>query len=245
VDGTALAGVAFKKGTWFWLRLTPGSVRELTARLESVYGSKVLTRRQDPLDCLILMILSQATSDTNRDRAFRRLKQRFPRWRDVMEADVSEVADAIRPGGLAGQKAPRIRTILRQLEQYHGRLSLDFLAEMDAGEAMSFLQTFTGVGPKTAACVMLFAAGYPVFPVDTHINRILKRLGWYEGNDPAKLQEVMNKVVPPECAYSLHMNLIQHGREVCRAGKRRRCEVCVLKDWCKLNRRGDYCGQED
>jgi endonuclease-3 len=204
------------------------------------YSQREWRPRLDPLSELIFTILSQNTSDVNRDRAWERLKERFPTWESVLAADATEIADAIRPGGLADIKAPRIQEALRaikreqrpELDEGRDEFTLDFLAEMEVDEARRWLTSLNGVGPKTAAIVLLFSLGKPAFPVDTHVHRVSRRLGLI-GPKTSREQahEVLEELLPPEIYYTFHLNLIAHGRGVCQA-RRPRCETCVLQEHC-------------
>ncbi|HHV43273.1 MAG TPA: endonuclease III [Firmicutes bacterium] len=212
-------------------------VQKIVQRLEAAYGRPTLTKDRDGVDELVLTILSQNTNDLNRDRAFARLRERFPSWEAVKEAPVEEIEEAIRPGGLARTKAPRIKKALAAIERERGEISLDWLAQTTTEEAAAFLTSLEGVGPKTAACVLLFAFRRPVFPVDTHIWRLAKRLGLVdEGTDAPSTQRVFEELVSPEDYFPFHLNLIRHGREVCKA-QRPRCPACILGDLCKYPRK--------
>ena len=191
---------------------------------------------REPLSVLISAILSQNTSDVNRDQAWERLKERFPTWESVLAANPVEIAEAIRPGGLANVKAPRIQEILRAIRRERGEFTLDFLAEMEVDEARQWLTSLNGVGPKTAAIVLIFSLGKPAFPVDTHVHRVSRRLGLI-GLKTSREQahEVLEELLPPEIYYTFHLNLIAHGREVCKA-RRPRCTACVLREHCDYYR---------
>jgi endonuclease-3 len=195
------------------------------------YGQREWHPRE-PLSVLISAILSQNTSDVNRDRAWERLKDRFPSWESVLAAETAELAEAIRPGGLADIKAPRIQKALRVIERDRGEFTLDFLAEMEVDEARRWLTSLNGVGPKTAAIVLLFSLGKPAFPVDTHVHRVSRRLGLIgPKTSREKAHEVLEELLPPEIYYTFHLNLIAHGREVCKS-QRPRCATCVLQEHC-------------
>ena len=196
------------------------------------YGQREWRPRLDPLSELIFTILSQNTSDVNRDRAWSRLKARFPTWESVLAADTAELAEAIRPGGLANVKAPRIQEVLRVIKREQGEFTLDFLAEMKVDEARRWLTSLHGVGPKTAAIVLLFSLGKPAFPVDTHVHRVSQRLGLI-GLKTSREQahDALEKLLPPEIYYTFHLNLIAHGREVCKS-QQPRCATCVLRKHC-------------
>lgn len=205
------------------------AVAKLLAR---VYGKGRWAAEEDPLDSLIGTILSQNTSDTNSGRAFGSLKRRFPTWGKALKASPRQIAEAIHPGGLAGIKSRRIRAILSEIKRTRGRLDLGFLKDMPPEEGYDYLLSFKGVGPKTAACVLLFACRKPVFPVDTHILRLGKRLGWAKPKESAEaFQERMQGTIPREWVYSLHINLIAHGRGVCRP-RSPKCGECVLVKLC-------------
>jgi len=196
------------------------------------YGHREWRRHRDPLSELIFTILSQNTSDVNRDRACRQLIERFPTWEAVRDADVEEIAAAIRPGGLANIKAPRIKNILQTITERCGGLSLDFLADMSVEEAKEWLGSLKGVGPKTVACVLLFSCGKPVLPVDTHVYRVSKRLGLIPPKaSAAKAHSLLEEMLPDEAIYDFHLNMIAHGRQVCKSQKPR-CDACVLAGYC-------------
>jgi endonuclease III len=194
-------------------------VKGIYEALAPIYGELEWQPRTDPLSELLLTILSQHTSDVNRDRAFRAMRERFPTWEQVRDAPTEELADAIRSGGLANTTAPRIQQVLRQIsEARDGRLDLDFLMEMPIDEAKTYLAGFSGVGPKTAACVLMFACGMPVLPVDTHVYRVSGRLGLIDQRSTAdKAHTELEEIVEPEDRYNFHIFLIKHGRQVCKA----------------------------
>jgi endonuclease-3 len=215
------------------VRTDEAVIREVDKRLMALYGDKRWRQRAKPLDELILTVLSQHTNDVNRDKAYTELRRRFPKWEQVLDAPVRQIAAAIKSAGLANQKAPRIKAILQKIADANGgKLDLAFLGAMPLPEALAWLQRLPGVGPKTAACVLLFSFGKPVFPVDTHIYRIAKRLGWIDAKvSEAKANALLDDIVPDDIKYRLHLNLIQHGRTICRA-QRPRCEICPLTDLC-------------
>ncbi|MCD6288861.1 MAG: endonuclease III [Anaerolineae bacterium] len=201
-------------------------------RLVEEYGRPAWHSHGDPVDILVSTFLSQNTSDTNSSRAFRALRDRFPTWEAVINAPVEEIEEAIRPGGLARSKAPRIQAALRRIIEERGDLTLDFLVDMPLDQAKAWLQSIHGVGAKTAAIVLLFSLGRPVFPVDTHVHRVSKRLGIVPPNaSPEQTQKKWETLVPQETFYPLHINLIRHGRQVCKS-RDPRCHICILQDLC-------------
>jgi endonuclease-3 len=206
--------------------------------LTQVYGERKETLRPDPIDELVSTILSQNTNDNLRDQAFYSLRQHFPTWEQVRDASVQEVAEAIQVAGLSQHKAPAIQRALRRISEERGELSLDFLRSVRVEEAKAWLTSIKGVGPKTAAIVLLFTLGMPAFPVDTHIHRVTMRLGLIPAKTSReKAHEILEALLPPKKYYSAHLNLIRHGREVCQA-RRPRCEECMLRDLCDYYRAG-------
>ncbi|HEY9524273.1 MAG TPA: endonuclease III [Thermopolyspora sp.] len=184
------------------------------------------------IDQVVATVLSQHTSDRNSERAFTQLKTRFPKWEQVADAPVEDVADAIRCGGIANQKARRIQQILTAIEEREGSIDLDRLHDLDDETVESYLTSLPGVGPKTAACVLVFSMGRPAFPIDTHVHRVTTRLGWIPPNTTAeKAYRLLAPRVPPDIRYELHLALIAHGRTICQA-RQPRCSECVLRDLC-------------
>jgi len=208
-------------------------------RLLDVYGEPEWRRPLPPLDELISTILSQNTNDRNRDRAFDALRARFPSWEAVRDAPLEVVIEAIRPAGLANQKAQRIQEVLREITRLRGALELDFLQDLPLEEARSWLMQFKGVGPKTAAIVLLFSLGRPAFPVDTHIYRVSGRIGLRPAEMTVEETHAwLESLLPPETWYAAHLNLIRLGREVCQA-RRPQCDRCPIREFCDYGRQMD------
>ena len=186
----------------------------------------------DPLDMLVATVLSQATSDTNSDRTWDALKRRFPSWERVLRARESTLADTIRAGGLANQKARVIRDILKQVKERTGALTLRSLRDAPLEEAARFLSSLRGVGPKTVACTLLFSCGKNIFPLDTHIFRVLRRVGLVPAKcSDERAHELMTALVPAGKFYPFHVNLIRHGRALCRP-REPLCERCPIVEYC-------------
>lgn len=206
-------------------------ILQIHRRLAKAYGPS-RRRRRDAVSELVSTILSQNTNDRLRDLAYARLRQRFSTWEDVRRAPPRQIISAIRPAGLAYQKGPRIKSALDRIFQKRGKLSLDFLHRLPVSEARDWLTAIPGVGPKTAAIVLLFSLGKPAFPVDTHIHRVTRRLGLLGPKvSREKAHQILEELVPPSRYYDLHLLLIEHGRRICRAPQPR-CRECVLKDLC-------------
>ena len=211
-------------------------IDELCRKLRVAQGETRRPQGLPPLDELIVTILSQSTTDANCEAAFQSLRGRFPDWDSVRVARVASIERAIREAGLSRLKAPRIKRILQSIHTRHGRMSLDFLRDMPSHEAAAYLQRFSGVGPKTAACVLLFACDMPVLPVDTHVHRVSRRLGLIGANTRAdKAHEELSALVRPELVLEFHLRLIGHGRTICTA-RRPRCPDCVLRTHCPEGR---------
>lgn len=209
------------------------SLKYIIQNLERAYGvPENEWAGSDLLDMLVSVILSQATSDTNSRRTFAELKSRYPTWGGVLRARESSIASAIKSGGLANQKARVIKNLLKQISEQHGSLDLSFVAEMSNEGATKYLSKFRGIGPKTVACTLLFACGKDVFPLDTHIFRVLRRVGLVpEKCSDARAHEMLNRIVPAGKFYSFHVNLIRHGRKICRP-REPLCERCPVVEYC-------------
>jgi endonuclease-3 len=211
---------------------TPRRVRAIVRRLERRFGALVPPRAADPLDELILTVLSQHTSDVNADRAFASLRAAFPTWASVVAAPEPAVADAIRSGGLANTKAPRIQAILREVHDREGAYDLSRLRDVSDADARAYLTSLPGIGPKTAAVVLSFALGRDAIPVDTHVHRVARRLGLVPPKATAEQADrLLHDLVPEGLRTRLHVGLIRLGREICKAPTPR-CNVCPLKDLC-------------
>jgi endonuclease III len=206
--------------------------QQIAALLAECYGYPTWRQHLPPVDELVDCILSQNTSDRNRDIAFDALKAKYKTWEAVRDAPVEDVIDLIRPAGLSNTKGPVIQSVLRQIGEEHGTISLDFLTEMPIEEAKAYLTKFNGVGPKTAAIVLLFALNKPAFPVDTHVHRVTQRLGLIGPRTSREQAHVeLEQIVPPDQFYQAHLNIIEHGRKVCKA-PRPRCGECPLTELC-------------
>ena len=201
--------------------------------LDEYHGEKQWSNGRPILDELIYTILSQNTSAANSDRAYESLVNRFETWQAVAGSPVEDIASAIKSGGLANIKAPRIKNILLQIgERQHGDTNLDWLAELTDKEAVDYLLGFEGVGRKTAACVLMFSLGRPALPVDTHVHRVAMRLGLIEKVSADAAHDLLAQLVPAERVYSFHINMVAHGRQICHA-RGPKCSQCVLDRICR------------
>ncbi len=216
-------------------RPAKGLLNEVLDVLESLWGQEAFPKVSafdDPLDGLILTVLSQNTNDNNRDRAFDKLKSLYHTWDKVASLPAEDLADAIRVAGIANVKSTRIKEILEVVRQAFGSYSLKGMSSWEGGAAMDFMLSLPGVGPKTAACVMVFDLGIPAFPVDTHVARFCRRMGWVDrSSSPVSIQELMEGLVPEARKKGAHLNIISHCKAICRA-RNPLCASCPLSDIC-------------
>ena len=215
-----------------WVPPDPSIVREIHRRLARAHGPLDPPRRLDPLEELVVTILSQNTSDTNRDRAYQAMRARYPTWEALARARPGDLVRAIRVGGLANTKGPRILAVLREIREREGGFDLSWMRSASDQEVEDYLMSLPGVGPKTAACVLAFSLGRPALPVDTHVYRVASRLGLLPpGASSPAAHRILRQLVPAKLRVALHVALIRHGRTICKAG-RPRCEQCPIKDIC-------------
>ncbi len=207
-------------------------IDEVIRLLEKEYRERRWRSHRDPVSEMILTILSQNTSDVNSGRAFDNLRSAFPDWELAANAPVEEIEAAIRSGGLARIKAERIKLILEEIVKRSGSLDLGFLNDLPLSDAKAWLRRLPGVGPKTAGCVLLFSLQMPALPVDTHVFRVSKRLGLIDSRvSPDRAHQILEGVVPPDKIYEFHLNMVEHGRRVCKA-QRPRCGECIFNEGC-------------
>jgi endonuclease-3 len=208
------------------------NINEVIHLLAQEYGVPQWHRHGEPISELIATILSQNTSDVNTGRAFSSLLASFDSWEAVAEGDVEHIARAIRCGGLSQVKAARIKLILETILAERGCLELSFLGELPLPQAKAWLRQLPGVGPKTAGCVLLFSLGKPALPVDTHLYRVARKLGLIDSTvSVEQAHELLEHMVPPDAIYQFHLNMIEHGRRVCKA-RNPRCHLCIFQEDC-------------
>lgn len=196
----------------------------------------ILPLFEEPLDDLILTLLSQNTNDLNRDKAYDRLRAKYPTWSEVANADVSDIRKCIMVAGLGETKAGRMKKILEKVYATFGEYSIKEMRNWEADKIRTYLTALPGIGVKTAGVVMVFDLGKPAFPVDTHLSRISKRLGWAgEKTAPDKIQLYLEDTLPKDRFAGAHLNLIEHGRHICSA-KKPLCEECSIKKYCYYNK---------
>ena len=215
-------------------------IRKVLRLLNKAYGRPEPFRRAEPVGVLIRTVLSQNTTDKNSVPAFRALKRSFRSWDSVLKADARQIIRLIKRAGLANIKAHRIKDILAEIKRREGRISLSRLRGLDTEESINYLESLKGVGPKTAACVLLFSFNKPVMPVDTHIFRVAKRLGLISKSlTIEEAHDELSRLVPRGLIYDFHLGIIEHGRRTCRA-QNPRCGVCVLYKLCRYERKAFF-----
>jgi endonuclease-3 len=206
---------------------------EVTKRLTAQYGEMPFSRK-DPLGKLIEILLSHRTYDAQTDAAYDNLLQRFGSWEAVRDAPAAEVQETIANVNFPEVKAPRIQAVLRQITEERGNLNLDFLRDLPLAEGEAWLNRFQGVGPKTAACVLLFSCRKPTLPVDAHVHRVSIRLGLIGKKVSAEAAHKLLQALLPQDArgiYNFHKALLRHGQRIC-VFERPRCNKCILTDIC-------------
>lgn len=203
--------------------------------LESEYHNEACPPElghSEPLDGLILTVLSQNTNDINRDRAFANLKASFPQWQDVIDAGSEKLESVIRTAGLAHTKAARIIKILERIHDSFHAYTIKPLAEHEPEFMKEYLRSLPGVGAKTVACTLLFDFKIPAFPVDTHITRISRRVGLADSKaSPEDISHMLEEIVPASRCLGGHVNMIAHGRSICHSQKPE-CKSCILYEIC-------------
>ncbi len=210
------------------------NIKTVLTKLEQTYGvEKWKPEKRPALDSLMKTILSQSTSDWNRDMAWKGLKTKYSTWEEVLLLTQKELAQTIHSAGLANQKSERILNILSWLSKEYGQLNADFICELSTGEAINIFTKLKGIGLKTICVVLAFACGRDIFPVDTHVHRLCGRFGFVSQNASAdKTHHLMQELVPEGKCYSFHINLLKHGRQICKAQKPH-CGDCTVFDHCK------------
>ncbi len=197
-----------------------------------LHQSSPLAYCENALDVLIATILTQATSDRNALKSWHQFKKNFPEPELVLKAEEENLVAAIHSGGLANRKAKTIRVVLKGIQDRYHKLSLENLGK-EPKSVWGILRSLPGVGPKTAACILLFGFKLPMFPVDTHIHRIAIRMGWVKpGTDPERTQALLTSTIPTQYHYSLHILLLNLGRKYCRPNNPN-CRECPLSKDCK------------
>jgi endonuclease-3 len=242
-------------------RYRPRLLDETLDALETLYGRPVWERRLDATSELILTILTQNSADINAEKAFVALRAAYPSglppehhapgigwggaglpdgappdWAAVEGADLTELIDVIRPGGLAPTKAPRLQATLRRIREQRGDHSLEFLGEMTPLAARDWLTSIPGIGKKTASVLLLFCFNHPLMPVDRHVERVAKRIGLLPAKVPADASHdyfLAMLAGSPERTYEAHVLLIHHGRVICQARSPKH-ELCPVRDRCRF-----------
>lgn len=216
-------------------------IRKILELLSKEYGRPRPFMRTEPVDELVRTILSQNTTDKNSLKAFAILKDRFSSWDKLLRVGTRRLAGLIRHAGLANIKAKRIKEALGEIKRREGKISLSRLKNLKVKESRDYLMSLKGVGPKTAACVLLFSFNKPIMPVDTHIFRVTKRLGLFieKRINIIEAHAILSKIVPKHLIYEFHLGIIEHGRRTCKA-QNPKCGVCAIYNLCKFEKKIFY-----
>lgn len=206
-------------------------VRYVCEKLEEEYGRPRHGNPEDPIDDLVYVLLSNRTPPERARRVYQQLKQSFPNWKDLLLADREEVADSIRPAGFANRRTRQLREAFEQILRDFGELNSPGLWNRSDGELLDYLTSLRGVSDKVARCVMMYALGRDVLPVDVHVHRVANRLGWTNRNRPSDSHEELEALIPESRYYSLHVCSVSHGRSRCTATNPD-CETCPIKRYC-------------
>jgi len=207
-------------------------IRELNQRLKDRDGETEEPPEISDIGYLVETILSQNTNDINRDKAYSNLVDKYSTWKEFENADYEELVDTIRVAGLGPTKAERIQEALQIVREDQGDYSLEFLEDMSVDEGKEWLTKIPGVGPKTAAIILCFYFRKPVFPVDTHVHRVSKRLGLIPRNaGRTKAHSILEEKVPDDIKYELHRLMIEYGRDTASA-RNPDCEECIWPEEC-------------
>lgn len=213
--------------------LASDCVEDIVAALAQAYGSPNHGNKEDPLDELVYIKLSQQTNEPKFQSMYEDLRRRFPNWHGLAEAPCEELEDILRPGGLHRRRARDLKAMAEKIVEDQGALDLSWLAELPVSDAIDYLESLPGVGIKMAYCVAMYSLGYHILPVDIHVQRVSERLGLLpQGLSDKKKHEYLNELIPEASRYSYHVNCVSHGRKICR--KDPNCEVCCVNHYCAL-----------
>lgn len=226
------------------LDLAAKTILKINQQLIKKFGEPYRNFSSDPLDILIATILSQNTNDLNSHKAFLNIKKEFPNYNDLINADINSIEKLIKVAGLSKQKSKTIKSVLTGIKKEKGKLSLHFLNSLSIDEALKYLCSFNGIGLKTAACVLLFGLHKNICPVDTHIHRILNRIGILTTSSRDKTFYVLLNHLPEGIAHQFHTNLIKLGRTIC-LSRKPKCYECPLKGLCKYEKKNLIVNKND
>ena len=216
-------------------RLLQAVDRRLTMEGDNPHGN-----HKDPLDELVFIILSAQTESYLYHQTFRDLKAAYTPWEKLLIASEVEIASIIRSGGLARKKAAQLKAAFRQIKKTQGKLSLQFLKNLSDEAAFRYLDALPGIGMKSAKCVMMYSLKRAVFPVDTHVWRIARRLGIAPPvAKPSEAQQhCLEAKIPEKIRFSLHVKFVSLGQQQCTTYFPK-CTTCPLSDLCPSNGRRD------
>ena len=207
-------------------------VRMVCEHLETTYGRPRLGNPRRPLDDLFFILISNRTAPKKAATTYRSFKARFPQGDLLSEARVADIERVLRPAGLSLKKAGQIRGIAGQLRQDFGRVTLRPLLIQPDADVLDYLSQLPGVSTKVAYCVMMYTMGRDVLPVDVHVHRVCRRLGWLDKKRADQSHEVLAELVPPHRRFAFHIDCILLGRKVCTPTNPKHRE-CAIEGYCE------------
>jgi endonuclease III len=208
-------------------------VERVCRTLEKTYGRPRLGNPTEPLDDLVYIIISNKTPPDRAVRLYETLKATYESWDDVLRRGYEELERVLTPGGLVKAKAPQLWAALEHLKTDVGKCDLGGLKKMTETEVFDYLVSLPGVSTKVAKCVMMYTLDMEVLPVDSHVHRVARRLGWTSKTEPRQAHEELESLVPPKLRYAFHVDCIVHGREICRPAVPH-CMRCVVRKDCSF-----------
>lgn len=240
------------------MRVHALSNQELVSRvdelLEAQYRSASLGNKSDPLEEAVFISLSRQTREPVYTRVYEDLRKRFATWRELLRAPDVELSRILRPAGLHKQRAAQLKALLIEVEAENQRraargsesptedLNLDFLHGLNDEDAERLLVSLPGIGPKSARCVLAYSLNREKFAVDTHVRRVFSRLGLWATAEAREIHNPLQDAVPKRIRKRLHMNLVHHGRAICRS-RNPKCRECSLVSFCLKGRRAVGCDE--
>ncbi len=207
-------------------------VRRVCERLHKTYESSRLGNPYDAIDILVFITLSNRTSITTAKNTYEALKGRYRRWDEMILDDPARLKELLAPAGLSDLRSTQLRSLFSILKRETGKVCLDWLKGLDADLQEDYLITLPGVSTKVAKCIQLYGLGQHVLPVDTHVFRISRRLGWIRRGRADQCHEELEALVRPRWRFDFHVKCILHGRRICRSHSPL-CQECCIQSYCQ------------
>ena len=237
MTATAAASLSNRTGK-IWNK--PTSVRsrlvtKVCRRFDADFGKRRLGNPRDPVDDLVFIIVSNKTAPIVATRTFAKLKQSYGSWDDLCNSSVGRLRSILKPAGLSKVKSVQLRTALQTIKKDFGTCDLRSLRRQPLDTVHKYLTSLPGVSDKVAKCVMMYTMSASVLPVDVHVHRIARRLGWTSRKRADQCHEELEGLIPPKWRYSFHVGCVLHGRTLCRP-KQPTCMLCPFRSCCEYFR---------